>query len=589
MNSHSLVPRLLAACLLAAALSAAAAARADAGSYVVVGCSDLNGAAVRPVTGWYLAAGASSRNDCATRGGLFTTTDRPPNLFRFDAPAGTSIARLVSSYRAHLSGAAPWAVPTFVVEAAHGSEWEYIPPARGYIGASPVDFAGTRRSGEANGADALRIGVRCELAGPCFEGGQPWARFYALAVELDDALAPAVGVTAPSGPLRGTVGVDVAARDAGGGIFERALELDGRRLTTSRPCVGLLTSTPPPRRATRTVPCPLDAPTTFPLDTRAVADGPHTLVARVEDIARNVRTASARIVIDNRPPRPGTVTLSGDPAEALTAQPSGFAGEGVTYDYRWQRCSADGCAEIGGAVSRTYSTRSRDAGRRLRAVVSASDGGGTVRVASELSDLVPAAVPSGGAVLGATQPRARLSAWLERGRRRLRRTTVTWPTRVRIRGRLTDLRGRPLAHTPVRMLERLRGRAWRPITGVRTRRDGRLTTFTSVGPSRQVRLVHRGATVTLRLAVRAAVRVRLQRRGRTTTLTGRVHGGHVPRAGLRIRLQSRGFAGWQTRATLRTDGLGRFSATGEAPRGARLRIVVPAQRGFPYARGVGRP
>ena len=43
MNSHSLVPRLLAACLLAAALSAAAAARADAGSYVVVGCSDLSG------------------------------------------------------------------------------------------------------------------------------------------------------------------------------------------------------------------------------------------------------------------------------------------------------------------------------------------------------------------------------------------------------------------------------------------------------------------------------------------------------------------------------------------------------------------
>ena len=94
MNSHSLVPRLLAACLLAAALSAAAAARADEGSYVVVGCSDLNGAAVRPVAGWYLAAGASSRNDCATRGGLFTTTDRPPNLFRFDAPAGTRIARL---------------------------------------------------------------------------------------------------------------------------------------------------------------------------------------------------------------------------------------------------------------------------------------------------------------------------------------------------------------------------------------------------------------------------------------------------------------------------------------------------------------
>ena len=28
---------------------------------------------------------------------------------------------------------------------------------------------------------------------------------------------------------------------------------------------------------------------------------------------------------------------------------------------------------------------------------------------------------------------------------------------------------------------------------------------------------------------------------------------------------------------------------GNAPVGARLRVVVPAQRGYPFARGVGRP
>ena len=66
-------------------------------------------------------------------------------------------------------------------------------------------------------------------------------------------------------------------------------------------------------------------------------------------------------------------------------------------------------------------------------------------------------------------------------------------------------------------------------------------------------------------------------------------GGHVPRAGLRVRLQSRAVRGWRTRAILRTDGLGRFSATGRAPAGARLRVVVPAQRGYPFARGVARP
>jgi hypothetical protein len=160
---------------------------------------------------------------------------------------------------------------------------------------------------------------------------------------------------------------------------------------------------------------------------------------------------------------------------------------------------------------------------------------------------------------------------------------------VRIRGRLTDLAGRPLGHAPVRMLERIAGGRWRAITGVRTRRDGRLTTFTSIGPSRRLRLVYGSATASLRLTVRASVRLRIRHLRDLTLVSGRVRGGRVPRAGLRVLLQSAGLGGWRTRATLRSDGLGRFSASGRAPAGARLRIVVPAQRGYPYARGVGRP
>ena len=76
---------------------------------------------------------------------------------------------------------------------------------------------------------------------------------------------------------------------------------------------------------------------------------------------------------------------------------------------------------------------------------------------------------------------------------------------------------------------------------------------------------------------------------RSTQVSGRVRGGQIPRAALRLRLQSRGFGGWRTQASLHTDGLGRFSASGRVPTGARLRVVVPAQRGYPYARGVGRP
>jgi hypothetical protein len=489
-------------------------------------------------------------------------------------------------------------VPTFVVEAGHGGSWEYIPPARGYIGATPIDFGADRAAGDAHDADALRIGVRCDLRGPCSKGGQPAARFHALAVVLRDDDAPRVTVTAPGGHVRGAIELPLGATDEGGGVFERTLSVDGRRVVGGSLCATVPASVGPQRHVVRRVPCPLDAPARVPLDTRTLPDGTHALLARVEDVAGNARTAEAAIVVDNRPPRPGTVALAGEAqvSEALTAEPTGFAGEEVTYAYRWQRCDAgmDDCSEIGGAVERTYALRPRDAGHRIRVVVAAADGGGSVRVASAPSGLVvgPGTGPSGGfsaATPRSVAPRGRLTAWLERGHRRLQTTIVRWPTRVRIRGRLTDRAGHALSRTPVRMLERIAGRRWRAITGVRTRSDGRLTTFSKIGPSRQLRLVYGDTSVTLRLRVRATARLRVRRTGAVTLVTGRLVGGRVPPAGVRLRLQTRRGAAWSTRAVLHTDGLGRFSATGRAPAAVRLRIAIPAQRGYPFARGVVRP
>lgn len=597
----------LAALFLIAAVLAAAPTPAHAGSYVLVGCADLAGAlgpghVVRPTDGWFLELGVyPSRLDCAagrSGRGMFATGAQNPNLFRFDAPAHTTISRLVMTYRAHLSGAESWAVPTFVVEAGHGVGWEYIAQARGHIGAEPIDFGGDRAVADAHDADALRIGTRCELRGPCVDGGQPAASFQALAVVLNDDVAPRASVSAPGGHARGSVEVRIGAADDGGGVFERALSVDGRRLAGGALCATVPASVGPLRHVVRRVPCPLDAPARVPLDTRALPDGRHTLEARVEDVAGNVRVADTAILVDNRPPRAGTVTLSGaaELSEALTAEPGGFTGEGVAYEYRWQRCDERGgdCREIGGAVARTYALRPGDVGHRVRAVVTASDGGGSVRVASAPSEIVVASGtgPSGGfsaATPAATAPSGHLTAWLERGHRRLRSATVRWPARMRIRGRLTDLARRPLGETPVRMLERVDGRRWRATTGVLTRRDGHLTTFTRIGPSRQIRLVYGRSTVTLRLRVRATARVRVRRSGALTTVTGRLLGGRVPRRGVRLRLQSRRGAVWPTRAVLRTDGLGRFSATGRAPAGVRLRIRIPAQRGYPFASGVARP
>jgi len=89
--------------------------------------------------------------------------------------------------------------------------------------------------------------------------------------------------------------------------------------------------------------------------------------------------------------------------------------------------------------------------------------------------------------------------------------------------------------------------------------------------------------------VRATARLRVRRAGAITQVSGQLLGGRVPPAGVRVRLQARRGAGWSTRALLRTDGLGRFSAIGRARAGVRLRLAIPAQRGYPFAPGVARP
>ena len=597
----------LLALVLAAAALVAAPSPASAGSYVLVGCADLAGAlgpghVVRPTDGWFLEQGVfPSRQDCAagrTGRGLFTTGRLNPNLFRLDAPAHTTIARFHLTYRAFLSGAAAWAVPTFVVQAGHAGAWEFVAPARGHIGADPIHLGGDRVVAETHDADAVRIGTRCDLSGPCTYGGQPAASVHALAVVLRDDRAPRTTITVPAGHVDGTVELLLTAADEGGGVYERSVRVDGRPLIRATLCPTVRPSVGPARHVLRRVPCPLDAPARVRLETRMLADGPHTIAAQVEDVGGNIRADEAPILVDNRPPRRGTVTLVGDAvgSEALTAVAKGFTGEDVAYEYRWQRCDADrkGCREIGGAVDRTYALRAGDVGHRVRAVVTASDGGGSVQAVSAASGIVTAqgTGPAGGSPattpVGSAPPE-RLTAWLQRGTRRLRRTTVVWPARVRIRGLLTDHAGRALPRTTVRIRERVDGNRWRSIAGVRTRGDGRLTTFTKTGPSRQLRLVSGRASVTLRLRVRATARVRVRRSGAVTRVTGRLLGGRVPPLGVRVRLQSRRGATWSTRAVLRTDALGRFAASGRAPTGVQLRIAIPAQRGYPFARGLARP
>jgi hypothetical protein len=161
---------------------------------------------------------------------------------------------------------------------------------------------------------------------------------------------------------------------------------------------------------------------------------------------------------------------------------------------------------------------------------------------------------------------------------------------VRLRGRVTEGAGRPLAGAPVDVAEqvvdsdgrpvprRRDGMGWRAVAALRTLADGSFTAFTRVGPSRRVRVA--GAPLALTVNVRAPVTARV----RGAIVSGRLRGG---RRGVLVELQARRGRRWVTRLVVRTFASGRFSGRVRA-RGL-VRARVPAQPGLPYATGVSPP
>jgi hypothetical protein len=139
---------------------------------------------------------------------------------------------------------------------------------------------------------------------------------------------------------------------------------------------------------------------------------------------------------------------------------------------------------------------------------------------------------------------------------------------------------------------------------LRTDAAGRVEVRLRRGPSRTVRLSFGGDAQLLparaATTVRSPARMRLRARPRTVAaggtarFTGRLLGGHVPRAGKLVELQARVGAGWRTFATLRTDRHGRF---GHAHRfspvsGGRsfwVRLRVRAEAAYPYESATSRP
>lgn len=102
-------------------------------------------------------------------------------------------------------------------------------------------------------------------------------------------------------------------------------------------------------------------------------------------------------------------TLSGDFTDGRTVRvsASGFQVAGaVRYAFQWQRCGASGCTDIPGASAQEYALGHSDAGRRVRAKVTASNAKGSDSAPSAMSPVVGLLPPSGGSAVLAGAMRA---------------------------------------------------------------------------------------------------------------------------------------------------------------------------------------
>jgi hypothetical protein len=258
----------------------------------------------------------------------------------------------------------------------------------------------------------------------------------------------------------------------------------------------------------------------------------------------------------------------------------------------WQRIptSLDG----GRLAARLEDATLRAGAYELRAVV--TDVAGNEAIGTRRADGTPAAV---------TLPLRRRTAV------RVRRSGRD------VRARLTS-GGRPLADRPLVVSRRLRGRTrWRTVCGTRTvviaraasscalRTDaaGRLELRLRRGASRTIRVSFPGDPLLLpardSVRVRTPARARLHAAPRTIAaggavrFSGRLLGGHVPRAGKLVELQALVGAGWRTFATLRSDRRGRYRhahrfSPVSGGRTYSFRIRIPREAAYPFEQAVTR-
>jgi hypothetical protein len=459
------------------------------------------------------------------------------------------------------------------------------------------------------------------------------------------------GTLAGSEPVRGVGSLSLHASDEGGGVYRVALAVDGdevlRRIVggAGGACADVEPGNGDPHEFDTPQPCPLATDDVVEFDTATLRDGAHAVRVTVEDAGGDETVVfDGAIQTHNAPVSSAGPELSGQArvGSALSGGLGQWDGAPTGYERRWLRCDADGsdCDPIVGASDAGYVLREADAYHRVRVEVTAENGSGAAVARSAPSALVADAdgrtapptdergdtgapgtgggsgTPGTGGDQGLVNPLAPLPGHVANGsepsaRARIavafqradggtaRRLHVRHGRRVAIVGRLTDASGAGIAGARLGVAWRVAGRAWAARPEVRTGADGRFVYLLPAGPSRDVRFAYfpysdsRAAELSnvVHVDVLAPLAIHADRTRvagkRVVTLSGRVGGGSIPRAGLLVTLQGfqRGW-GWRTFRTVRTDRRGgwrtryRFHLTAGR---FGFRALVPRQGAFPFA------
>ena len=128
-------------------------------------------------------------------------------------------------------------------------------------------------------------------------------------------------------------------------------------------------------------------PITSPGRARGTAAGPSVFKASVRASVSDARPDDNNDTLTLRAAGPAVLvparlTGRGVVGALLRAVSPSWSGRADSVRYQWQRCTAGGCAAIGGAAGPTLKLTQADVARNVRVVVSATVGGRLLQSAS---------------------------------------------------------------------------------------------------------------------------------------------------------------------------------------------------------------